>query len=115
VNLSELVDACLEISGAGMAGVVMVAESAGLIGAALRQSPALPASEATPFQYPEVRRWLSFSAERAHLRSLVVIAGVASRPPGGRLASILRPVGNGSGAVGHFHAAAFSYRPLKKG
>src|SRR5439155_23625019 len=90
VNLSELVDACLEISGAGMAGVVMVAESAGLIGAALRQSPALPTAESAPFQYPEVRRWLSFSAERAHSRSLAVIAGVASRPPGGGLASILR-------------------------
>src|SRR5438132_9870166 len=35
VTLSELVDACLEISGAEMAGVVMVAESAGLMGAAL--------------------------------------------------------------------------------
>ena len=109
VVLSELVDACLEVAGSDMAG------SAGLIGAALRQSPAQPGGEGAPFRYPEVRRWLSFSAERAHLRSLTVVAGVGSRSAGGRFASMLRPLEGGSGTAGHFHAAAFSYRPLQKG
>ncbi|MGB9432092.1 MAG: hypothetical protein WBQ89_07615, partial [Candidatus Acidiferrum sp.] len=29
--------------------------------------------------------------------------------------SMLRPLGNGPWPAGHFHAAAFSFRPLKKG
>ena len=28
---------------------------------------------------------------------------------------MLRPLEGGSGTAGHFHAAAFSYRPLQKG
>jgi len=45
VGLTELVGACLEIAGAETAGVVMVAETAGLIGAALRRSPISSISE----------------------------------------------------------------------
>jgi len=112
VALPELVDACLEIAGAPTVAIALVAESAGLIGAALRRSPAGEPSDAAPFRHPEVRRWLSFSAERSHTRSLAVVAGVASRSPERPLEPLLRPVGK---AAGHFHAAAFSYRPLKKG
>ena len=120
VALSELVEVCLEVAGSDMAGIAIVAESAGLLGAALRQSPAQPAGEGPLFHYPEVRQWLSFSAERAHTRSLAVVAGVASRQTNGRLASprlasMLRPLGGGSALAGHFHAAAFSYHQLKKG
>ena len=49
------------------------------------------------------------------MRSLAVIVGVASRNPDGRLAPMLRPIGPGSSITGHFHAAAFSYRPIQKG
>ena len=113
--LSDIAGAALEISGTATAGIVMIAESAGLIGAALRQAPTQSALRGELFQYPEARRWLSFSSEHSHLRSLVVIAGVASRSPEGRLAPMLRPIGPGSSTTGHFHAAAFSYRPIKKG
>jgi anti-anti-sigma factor len=113
--LSDLVGAALEFSGAATAGIAMIAESAGLIGAALRQAPAQSAFKGEIFHYPEARRWLSFSSEHSYLRSLVVIAGVASRSPDGRLAPMLRPIGPGSSITGHFHAAAFSYRPIRKG
>ena len=115
IPLSDLVDAALEISGAVTAGIVMVAESAGLIGVALRQSPTERATEGGLFHYPEARRWLSFSPERSHTRSLAVIAGVASRSASGPFVPMLRSLGPGSAASGHFHAAAFSYRPLQKG
>jgi anti-anti-sigma factor len=115
VALSDLVDAALEISDAATAGIVMVAESAGLIGVALRQSPTERATEGGLFHYPETRRWLSFSPERSHTRSVAVVAGVASRSASGPLAPMLRSLGPESAASGHFHAAAFSYRPLKKG
>jgi anti-anti-sigma factor len=115
VTLSDVTDVCLEVSGSDLAGMVIVAESAGLMGAALRRSPAQPDGVEAPLQYPEVRRWLSYSPERSFTRSLVVVAGVISRSGNGPLAPMLRPIGNGSGRAGHFHAAAFSYRPLQKG
>jgi hypothetical protein len=115
LRLGDLAEVALEISGAATAGIVLIAESAGLIGAALRQPPTQSAFKGELFQYPEARRWLSFSSEHTHLRSLAVIAGVASRSPDGRLAPMLRPIGPKSSITGHFHAAAFSYRPIKKG
>jgi anti-anti-sigma factor len=115
-GLAELVSTCLEIAGTPAAGVVIVAESAGLMGAALRRSPVqaepLPAA---PFEHPEVREWLSFTAEPAYVKSLSLVAGVAARGDCGDLAPMLRPLGKDASLAGHFHAAAFSYRPLKKG
>ncbi len=113
--LSELVEACLEIAQAEAAGIVVVGESAGLIGAALRQSPVDGRTAGGLFEYPAIRGWLSFSVERVHARALALIAGVAARSATSELAPMLRPLAGGTGPRGHFHAASFSYRPLKKG
>lgn len=116
IALAELVRTALEISGAPAIGMVMVVESAGLVGAALRRSPAASAGVSDAiFQYPEIRSWLSFSTERLYLRSLALISGVAASSECSPLASLLRPLGRGAWPAGHFHAAAFSYRPLQKG
>ena len=116
ISLAELARTALEVAGAPAIGMTIVAEAAGLLGAALRRSPA-SATGATdaPFRYPEVRSWLSFSTERLFARSLALVSGVAASQDKTPLASMLRPLGNKSDALGHFHAAAFSYRPLKKG
>jgi hypothetical protein len=98
-----------------MAGMVMIAESAGLVGAALRRSPAVSAVEGVSFEYPQIREWLSFTPERAYPRSLAVVVGVAARADHSAFGRLLRPLGNSSLPAGHFHAAAFSYRPLPKG
>jgi len=96
--------------------MVMVVESAGLVGAALRRSPAAAAGTSdAPFRYPEIRSWLSFSTERLYSRSLVLVSGVAASSECAPLAPLLRPLGTGAWPLGHFHAAAFSYRPLQKG
>ncbi len=68
-----------------------------------------------PFQYPGVRHWLSFSAERLHARSLALVSGIAAASASDKLAPFLRRLGGADSPLGHFHAAAFSYRPLKKG
>jgi hypothetical protein len=116
VTLSELVITALDVSDAYAIGMVMVAESAGLVGAALRRSPAKAAiTYASAFQYPEIRTWLSFSTERLYSRSLAVISGLAASSASEPLAPMLRRMGSDPSPVGHFHAAAFSYRPLKKG
>jgi anti-anti-sigma factor len=114
-TLTDLANACLEIADADAVGVVMVAESAGLIGAALRRSPASSESIVAPFAHPQIREWLSFTAERAHARSLALVVGVAARRECEGLSALIRPLGKDDWPAGHFHAAAFSYRPFKKG
>ena len=109
-TLSAVVAQCLEIAGTGSAAMVILAESAGLVGAALKRSPT---ATGQVFAFPDVRRWLSFSPERSHSHALALIGGVASRAPSAALAPFVRPLGRG--VSGHFHAAAFGYRPLKKG
>jgi hypothetical protein len=115
--LSFLLESCLDISDAQRIGVVMIAESAGLIGAALRRSPVLAAAESDAFDFPRIRNWLSFTAERAYTKSVVLAAGVAVRGSAGALAPLVRTFPNASGlpVAGHFHAAAFSYRPVQRG
>ena len=115
ITLAELARTALEVSGAPTIGMVMVVESAGLVGAALRRSPAAAAVKDAPFKYPEVRSWLSFSTERLHPRSLALVSGVAASSECTPLSPLLRPLGTEAWPMGHFHAAAFSYRPLQKG
>jgi anti-anti-sigma factor len=112
VAFSSVVDACLETAGTRTAGFVMVAESAGLMGATLKLPPV---NGGGVFQFPEIRKWLNFSPERCHSRSLVVIVGVASAAAPAALEPVVRPLAKRTKTVGHFHAAAFGYRPLQKG
>jgi hypothetical protein len=97
-------------------GVALVAESAGLLSASLKRPPvALSGGTQRVFAHPEIRRWLSFSPERAFTRSVAVIAGVASNNPPQQLAPLLRPITPDGAVKGHFHAAVFGYHPLQKG
>jgi anti-anti-sigma factor len=113
VALSSLVHAALDESRTGALGMVIVAESAGLVGAQLRRSPALRTEPL--FRFPDVRDWLSFTAERAAIGSLAVVVGVAAREAPAGVAPFLRRLGREAGDVGHFHAATLSYRPIGKG
>ena len=115
VKMVDVTEACLDIAAADAVGIVMLTESAGLIGAALRRSPAVAAVEGAPFAYPQIREWLSFTPERVYPRSLAVVVGVATRSDHASLGPLLRPLGGSAFPAGHFHAAAFSYRPLAKG
>ncbi len=116
ISLTELVQAAMECLGTQTIGMVMVAESAGMVGAALRRSPAAAGEQKhTPFHYPEVRTWLSFSMERLYSRSLALVTGIVAGSACPPLASLLRPLRRNTALTGHFHAAAFSYRPLQKG
>jgi anti-anti-sigma factor len=118
VGLSEIVSTCLKTADAETAGIVIVAESTGLVGAALRRSPATEPNNTAPrFDHPNIRKWVTFTAEPAHAGSLCLVVGVASEPAAaGPLQPLLRPVSRaGTGISGHFHAAAFPYRAIQKG
>ncbi len=109
----DLVRHAMALSRDGLVGMVVIAEVAGMVGAALRRSPVGAATDR--FRYPEVGRWLSFTPERTLNRTVAVIAGVACSEGSSRVKRMLRPVSSDSDLLGHFHAAVFSYRPMQRG
>jgi anti-anti-sigma factor len=110
-SLGSVVRGCLDPREAEIVGIVMVVESAGLIGAKLRKSP-----DADPLRcdLPTVREWLSFSPERVHGHGVALLAGVVATCSCA-LDPFLRPLDAARPLTAHFHAAAFPYRPLRKG
>jgi anti-anti-sigma factor len=110
VPFTEIAHAALDASGANVTAFVLVAETAGLVGASLRRSPTGAPSEALKF--PAVRDWLNFTSERAFRDTTSLVAGVVARP-GSPFDAHLRPLA--SGLLAHAHAAVFPYRPLRKG
>jgi hypothetical protein len=116
LHLSSVLRTCLDIAGAPAIGVAIVAETVGLVGAALRRSPVDPPEGGDFFAHPGVRDRLAFTAEPAFPRGVALAAGVVAPADGaatGRESGTLRPLG--PGCVGHLHAAAFPFRAIKKG
>jgi len=113
IGIAELVDTILCHAKSDAAVVVAMTEAAGLIGASLRQSPAL-AVDAGRFSFPGIRDWLSFSPDRIHRDSTCLIAGFIARP-GSPIDHALRPLDAEGKVLGHLHAAVFPYHPLRKG
>jgi anti-anti-sigma factor len=111
-TLATVITACLDIVGARAVAIVMMAEAEGLVGASLRRSP-VSSSGSDLFRFPDVRRWLTFTAEPAFSRALALVVGVAQRGEGPVDGAALRPLD--SATSGHLHAAAFPYHPFKKG
>jgi hypothetical protein len=83
----------------------MAAEVSGLICTLLRRSPV----EASRFDFPAVREWLSYLPEHEHARSSSIVVGVASKTS----SPFLRPVNEAQ--HGHFHAAVTAFRSLPRG
>jgi anti-anti-sigma factor len=115
VTLTQLVTTTLDLVGAEAIGIVLIAETSGLMGAALLRSPVGNANAEAPFAYPAIREWLSFTAERAYRNTTALLVGVAARGEAGALTPLLRPLGRGPQPVGHVHAAVFSHRTLSIG
>lgn len=111
IGLSELVSTLFDLASIETAAFVILAESAGLVGATLRKSPGLGS---VPQTVPAVRDWLSFTTERVSDKSLALLVGVVSRNPGDASA-FLRPLHKGSPLHAHIHAAVFPYRPVQRG
>ena len=117
VTLSSLAEACLDLVDAATVGVVLVGESAGLVGSALRQSPLSMDSGLDPFDQRAARDWFSLTAEPEFARSTTLVVGVASRRPGPELSPFVRPLALATAPTlqGHFHATVVPYRPLPRG
>jgi hypothetical protein len=81
------------------------------VGAWLRRSPGAEGAGVV-FDVEGIREWLGTTPEPAHEGTTALVVGVASRAPDPTLAPALRPLGDAPGLVGHFHAVAFTYRPV---
>jgi anti-anti-sigma factor len=111
IPLSELGRVALEGVSSETAGVVMVAETTGLVGAWLRRSPGIVLFSMY-LDVQGIRDWLGTTPQPVHPGTTVLVAGVVSRRPDPALAPHLRPVAPGSDVLAHFHAVVFSYRPV---
>lgn len=113
VPLAALAAEALALGAAPAVAFVAAVETAGLVGATLRRSPAAEAGTEERFTFPAVRDWLSFTPERSFRESTALLAGVVARP-GTPFDPLLRPLG-GEGLRAHVHAAVFPYRPVRQG
>jgi anti-anti-sigma factor len=111
VPLSELAQVSLEGVSSNTAGVVMVAETTGLVGAWLRRSPGIVLFSMY-LDVQGIREWLGTTPQPIHQGTTVLVAGVVSRRPDPVLLPHLRPVAPGTDLLGHFHAVVFTYRPV---
>jgi len=117
VAIGDLIAALFTQSDAPLLAVVVAAEVQGLVAAELIRPLAAATDADTPLAADRDRaaNWLSFSREPVHARRTAVVVGVASRAaPAAPLAEFLRPLAAG-GHHGHFHAAVFPQRPLRRG
>ncbi len=114
IRFSDFIEGVLDSFACGIGCFAMVVEAASVVGASLIQSPTR-ADGRSPWSFPGVREWLSFTSEQNEDRMLALIVGVARKSPDSQTKSFVRPLRDGSTVEGHFHAAVFPYRPLPKG
>jgi anti-anti-sigma factor len=111
VPLSEIARVALAGVAGQTAGLVLVAETTGLVGAWLRRSPGVePPSLHLHLQ--GVRDWLGTTPQPIHQGATTIVAGIVARVPDPGLAPFLRPLAGGEDLFAHFHAVVFSYRPV---
>ncbi|MFA6233932.1 MAG: STAS domain-containing protein [Bacteroidota bacterium] len=108
IPLSSLALLALQEAEAPAVAVLIIAESASLIGAQ-RKRPPLRGSDT--FEVPDVRENFSFTAEPSHERNIAVICALFSRES----TPLLRPLDPAARSYGHAHAALFSHKPLPDG
>jgi anti-anti-sigma factor len=115
LRLSEALEIALDAADSAPIAVVMVAETAQLVGAALRTVEGADANGNSLFAFPRIRDHLLFTAEPAWTNSLALVVGVVAKQVPPALAPLLRPIVADGSRIGHIHAAVFPYRPVRKG
>lgn len=115
ITFSRLIFDILKLLKLERAAITLVVENEGLVGTSLKTAPVLKNEEEIPFKHPEVRKWLSFTSERAYQQNNALITGIVDRSPEKNLRSFVRPVDSEGHLFGHFHASVFPYHPLKIG
>ena len=111
---SQLVSSLSETLKMENFGMLMFAETSGIIGATLNQSPIANPKGFSPFSFPEVRQQLYFTTEPAHHGTLAITAGLATKSTSDNAKAFTRSLSKDQDINGHFHAAIFPFHVLKK-
>lgn len=106
IPLSTLAGLALEEKKA--AAVLIMAETASLIGSTLKRSPT---DAGMDFTVPGLRDQFSFTTEPSWQKSTTITAGIVSRLP----SAMMRPLNRKAECFGHLHSTVFSYRPVPAG
>jgi anti-anti-sigma factor len=115
VPLTEIAQMALSSVESDTAGIVMLAESQGLLGLSLKRSLGALKSLESPLSFREIRKTLAGDPQRLSKRVLSAVVGVVSLNPPGELAPLFQPIAPGSPITGHFNAAIFPKRSLDDG
>jgi len=115
VALNELLSCLLNESGIQSAGIVILAETSGLVCASLKKSPLINPSREAFYKFPGIRENFHITTEPEYSGMLTLITGIVTKQKESQLSKFTRSLGTGTGLWGHLHAAVFSYSPLKKG
>jgi len=111
VILSELFTQAFDAVDSPSIGLVIIAETTGLIGTSLRKSPVISGDE-DMFEYPGIRKLFTFTSDPAYSGSIAVATGIISRDPAPELQPFLR---KRNGVSEHIHAMTFPFQPIIKG
>jgi anti-sigma B factor antagonist len=115
IGFGRLLTTVFEQTGYEKLAMVAIGEIQGLVGISLRMSPVhLSHNRQTIFKFPEIRDNVHFTTEPVHQGMIAVVAGIAVRSKSNEFNAFLRPASPGSPFLQHFHAAVFSYHPIKK-
>lgn len=111
ITVTDLAENLLKITNSKQLAIVMLAESAGLIGASLNASPV---DGKKIFTFPEIKETINFTTEPAHNKVLTLTVGLFSSESSDEIRKFLRPIGPNNPIQSHLHSAVFSYIALKK-
>jgi anti-anti-sigma factor len=115
IKFSHLITELFEISGFDRMVMVMLAETSGLVGLSINNSPAaIQNTKSDPFIFPEIRENVNFTTEPEHKKMMTITVGMAAKKGIEDLENFTRPLSPDSSIQQHFHTAIFSYHPLKK-
>lgn len=112
--LSDFTQGVLDAFECKQGAFALIVEAATVVGASLIQLPTR-ADGKSPWTFPAIRNWISFTSEQNEDRLLALIVGIACKECDDELQPFVRPLKEGGLVQGHFHAAVFPYRPLAKG
>jgi len=113
-SVSALIEKCHNLLQSDNILFVILAESDGMVGAQLIQSPTF-ISDSISVEGIGLREWLSFTGERAFVGDQVLAVGVASLKPNQPLEPLLRQTSKDEAWFSHIHAAVFPYQPIQNG
>ncbi|HNS17993.1 MAG TPA: STAS domain-containing protein [Bacteroidales bacterium] len=114
IYLSDLIAQLHGLIPFGRAGMVMVAETTGLVGAALSADPLSGELSNPLFSFPEIKQQVTVTTEPEFSGRLTVTTGMVALATNDEAYGYGRPLKSGSPFLGHLHTAVFSYHPLKK-